>query len=87
MFNFLEETVKKFGEVSGRESEPIIIFLPGRGVYIEAKCKIVSINRETVVLKVKKEILTVKGEGLMLKNLDKNSIMLQGKIVNLEAMK
>ncbi|MFA6859940.1 MAG: YabP/YqfC family sporulation protein [Clostridia bacterium] len=86
MFNFFEETVEKFGKFVGYDGEPMIVFLPGKGVYVESKNEVLSYNETSISFKTKKGVLTISGTNIKISYLDKDAFFVCGKIVNVEVV-
>jgi len=85
MFNFLDEIAKLTGlplEVLGGGYR--IINFDGKAVYIEGIQNILRFNNEEVNLKLKKGAVKLIGQNLILQNIDVNSIVVTGKIMQVE---
>jgi len=85
MLNFLDEIALLTGlpldVVNGGYR---IINFDGKSVYIEGIKSILRFNREEVSLKLKKGAIKIVGAELFIKNIDVNSIVVNGKIGQIE---
>ncbi len=83
MINFIDE-FSQFIDLPLSEvlSSYRYINIAGRLVCVQNYTKIISYSTEKIVLKAKKSILNIEGESLMIKELEKNNIIVTGKILN-----
>lgn len=84
MINFINEFAKfidlPFEEVL---SDYKYLNVGGKLVCVQNYTKIISYSTEKIVLKVKRSILNIEGENLTIKELEKNNLIVSGKISNI----
>lgn len=83
MFNFLEEIKENLKDSTGLDSFNLIN-LSGKLLYVEGHLGLVTLSKEIISFKVKKAIIVVEGENLILAELSNNTIKICGKIKKVE---
>lgn len=85
MFNFLNEIKEnlKNPENYGFESFNIIN-ISGKILYAEGHLGLITLSKEIVSFKVKKSVIMVEGKGLILSELNENTIKICGEIKKVE---
>ena len=85
MFNFLKEirTNLKNSHNLGLESFNIIN-ISGHLLYVEGHLGLVTLSKELVSFKVKKGVILVEGQDMVLSELNENTIKICGKIKKVE---
>ncbi len=81
MENYLKEIIEicglPFSEVLG---DTKVIFIGGKALYVGNYRKVIAYGKDQIDLRIKKDVLHVLGDDLMIKQLDKNEIFIAGKI-------
>jgi len=84
VFNFFDEIKKKFKLENNVLDEFNIINLSGKALYIEGHNGLLKLSKEKISFKIKKKIIDVEGENMILKELTYNTILIQGDIKKTE---
>lgn len=83
MINFVDEFAKFVDlPISEIVSKYKYINIGGELVCVQNYTKIISYSVEKVVLKAKRTILNIEGENLLIRELEKNNIVIVGKITS-----
>lgn len=84
MENYLKEIVDicglPFSEVL---VDTKIVFIGGKALYVGNYRKVITYGKDQIDLRIKKDVLHIVGENLLIKQLDKNEIVITGKIVGI----
>ncbi len=83
MFNFLEEIKENLKDSAGLDNFNLIN-LSGKLLYVEGHLGLVTLSKEIISFKVKKAIVIVEGENLILSELSDNTIKICGAIKKVE---
>lgn len=83
MFNFFDELKKEYAVLPNQKAKYNVVFVGGCLVYIEGHLGIVSMREDNMTVRVKGGLVQISGEGLFLKDLTKNTVTVQGKILNI----
>lgn len=85
MFNFFDELKNKIGKADNDlYNDYNIVNLSGKLLYVEGHCGVTVITQESVAFRVKRGRVVIDGEGLLLKELTDNTMLLHGKIMKVE---
>ena len=85
MFNFLSEVKENLKNPSGLDLNGFnIINLSGHLLYVEGHLGLVTLSKELISFKVKKAVIMVEGEDMILSELSDNTIKICGKIKKVE---
>ena len=85
MFNFFDEIKKKTGNLNGDLINGFnLINISGKILYVEGHHGITIISSTMIAFKIKHGRIMVEGEGLFIKELTENTILIQGQIVKVE---
>ena len=84
MFNFFESLSKENNLKTDKVHGVNMVFMNGELLYIEGHKGIFKLEEDIIVIKVKKHIVTIKGNKLFLKNLKKDTVTIKGEINNIE---
>jgi len=84
IFNYLGELKKEFNLPDTILNSYNIVNIGGHFVYIEGHLGLLTLSTEKVSFKVKKGVVEVKGNGMFLKELTQNTLIIQGKIYKIE---
>jgi len=80
--NFIEEICSHIEKEYGVTVQDYrLINLAGKYIYVEGHSGIKSLSEEEISLNLKKKILIIKGEKLLVKYFDNNTIIVEGSIV------
>lgn len=63
-----------------------VVFLSGRALYIEGIVKIITLDKESMVFKLKKGCIKIVGHNMTIKDLNIGSVMVVGSINCIEVM-
>lgn len=81
MENYFKEIVEICGLPFNEVLKDVkIIFIGGKALYVSNYKKIVTYGKESIDLRVKGDIIHISGENMIIKQLDKNEIIISGKI-------
>ena len=85
MENYINEILSvcglPFNEVS---NDYKLIVLGGKCLYLSNYNRIIDYSVSKIVLKVKKDIIEIDGESMQISQINKNEIMVAGKIINIK---
>lgn len=85
MFNFLEEIKNKAGKIDENLLQDYLVLnLSGRLLYVEGHQGLTVITPTELAFKIKKGRFIVQGEGLYLKELTENTMLIEGQINKVE---
>lgn len=84
MFNFFSEIKKELINENALLGNFNIINMSNQVVYIEGHKGIVSISKDSISLKVKKALIKIYGEDLILRKITKSTLIVEGKIKSVE---
>lgn len=84
MFNFYEELKKEFSLGNDIFNTYNIVLLGGKFLYVEGHKGILAYNNEIVSFKIKKGVIVVKGNNLILNQISSSTLAVKGNIKNLE---
>lgn len=86
MFSFFSDIIAKIGleESSVLDGFRLVNF-SNRAVYLEGFIKIVTFENTNISFKMKKGILKINGEDLVIKNLNTNTVLVCGNIGQVES--
>ena len=85
--NFLEEIDNYVSKEYGITfNEYRYVNLGGKVLYIEGHTGINIFNDKEMSFKIKKKILTIKGEELIVKYFDKSTAIVEGRIIQVEVL-
>lgn len=85
--NFLEEIDNYVSKEYGITfNEYRYVNLGGKVLYIEGHTGINILNDKEMSFKIKKKILTIKGEELIVKYFDKSTAIVEGRIIQVEVL-
>ena len=85
MYDFFEEIVNLSGlplDIFNKGFR--VVNLSNRTVFIEGFVNIVSFESTEIIIKLKRGIVKVQGENLKIKNMNLETILIVGSIINLE---
>lgn len=81
MENYLKEIVEicglPFAEVLG---DTKFVFIGGKALYVSNYRKVITYGKNEIDLRIKKDVIHILGEDLIIKQLDKTEIIVAGKI-------
>lgn len=81
MFSFFSDILEKSGlEISSVLDGFRLINFSNRAVYLEGFLKVVTFENTNISFKMKKGILKINGEDLVIKNLNTNTVLVCGNI-------
>lgn len=81
MENYFKEIVEICGLPFNEVLKDVkIILIGGKALYVSNYKKIVTYSKESIDLRVKGDIIHISGENMLVKQLDKNEIIISGKI-------
>jgi len=60
-----------------------LTYVQNKGVVVVGKFKILTLNDELIILKIKKDKNEIKGENLMIKSISKGEIAVFGRVYNI----
>lgn len=81
MENYFKEIVEICGLPFNEVLKDVkIILIGGKALYVSNYKKIVTYSKESIDLRVKGDIIHISGENMIIKQLDKNEIIISGKI-------
>lgn len=86
MFNFFDSLKKENSEIKDCLTGYNMVFMGSCLLYVEGHKGILKLEEDVIVFKVKKGVVTVKGEGLFLKDLKKDTLTIKGNIKNVETL-
>ena len=85
MFNFLNEVKQNLKNPQGLDLNGFnIINLSGHLLYVEGHLGLVTLSKEIISFKVKKAVIVVEGQDMMLSELSDNTIKITGQIKKVE---
>ena len=86
MFSFFSDIIEKIGleESSVLDGFRLVNF-SNRAVYLEGFIKIVTFENTNISFKMKKGVLKINGEDLVIKNLNTNTVLVCGNIGQVES--
>ncbi len=85
MFNFLKEIKDNLKNPNNLGLESFnIINISGHLLYVEGHLGLVTLSKELVSFKVKKGVILVEGQDMVLSELNENTIKICGKIKKVE---
>ena len=85
MYDFFEEIINLSGlplDIFNKGFR--VVNLSNRTVFIEGFVNIVSFESTEIIIKLKRGIVKVQGENLKIKNMNLETILIVGSIINLE---
>jgi len=80
VFNFFDEIKNKMGIKNDLLSDYTIVNISGKALYAEGHQGIITISTEKLVFKVKQCQMLVEGSGLILTELQEDTLLVQGRI-------
>lgn len=84
MFNFFSEIKSKFKNINEVLTPYNIVIIGGKIFYVEGQISLITINSDIIVFKVDKNIVSVKGKKLNIKDITNNSLTILGEILSWE---
>ena len=85
MFNFFDEIKSKIGNFDyNLYNDYNLLNISGKLLYAEGHQGLTILNSDMIAFKIKKGRVVVEGEGLILKELTDNTLLIQGKIIKTE---
>ncbi|MBR1890699.1 MAG: YabP/YqfC family sporulation protein [Clostridia bacterium] len=85
MFNFFNEIKKDVQKINEKTfGVYTIINLSGKMLYVEGHTGLLSLSKEIISFKVKRNVITVYGTDMILSELSENTIKITGEINNVE---
>lgn len=84
MFNFFNELKNEFSLSNDIVNKYNIIIIGGKFLYVEGHKGILAYNNEVVSFKIKKGVIVVKGENLILNQISSSTLAVKGTIKNVE---
>ncbi len=85
MFNFFDEIKKNLRGLDKFDLSGFhIVNIDGKLLYVEGLTGLVTLSKESVVVKIKNGFLKIDGENLSLEELCEDTIKISGKIVKVE---
>lgn len=80
MFNFFDAIKKENSSLLGEYHKYNVVLVGGRLLYIEGHKGLLKMEEDIISLKIKGGVLTVKGDDLFLKSMTKDTIVIGGKV-------
>ncbi len=81
MFGFIKEITKVMGlEVAATKNLYKYVNLGGKGLYVQGYKDILSLEKNLIVLKLKRGELEIKGKNLNIKDINISTMVVSGKI-------
>lgn len=84
MFNFFNELKEEFSLSNDIFNTYNIVLIGGKFIYVEGHKGILAYNSEIVSFKIKKGVIVVKGENLILNQISSSTLSVKGNIKNVE---
>lgn len=85
MFNFFDEIKSKIGNCDyNLYNDYNLVNISGKLLYAEGHQGLTILSSDMIAFKIKKGRVVVEGEGLILKELTDNTLLIQGKIIKTE---
>ena len=86
MFNFFDEIKDRCSELKDRTSPYKIVEMGDFLVYFEGENKLMTLTSSEIVFKSKKDIISVCGENLKIKDIHNDNLTIVGKIQKIERL-
>ena len=86
MFNFFDSLKNENLFIPDGINSFNVVFVDGKLLYIEGHKGILKLQNDIIVLKVRKAVLTIKGQDMFLKDLKKDSVTIKGNILSVDLM-
>lgn len=85
MFNFFSELASDYGLEIGALNTFNVVNLSNKLVYVEGQKGVIAISDKEITLRVKKGVISVVGENLKIKRITSQTMVIVGKIKQIES--
>ena len=86
MFNFFNEIKNKIGFKEDLLNDYTLVNIDGKALYAEGHKGIIALSKERVVFRIKRGQIAVEGSGLIMAELQENTLLIQGQIDKIERL-
>ena len=85
MFNFFNELALEYGATIGDWNNFNLVNISNKLVYVEGQKGVIKISTECMTFRVKKSIISVFGQNLIIKRITDTTLVIQGEIKQIES--
>ena len=86
MFSFFNEIKNKYKDISKKIVTYQCVQMGNYLLYVEGFSSLMTLTSETIVFRVNGGVLTVNGQGLNIKEMSPTTIIISGKILQVECL-